>query len=361
MNEKIFNGLKEILRLFDPQTLFPRTIMTKKQPFQKEIFDEEEILHQYEASNFVDCRINAFPAYVEYKGLQRYPPDFIFIDLDKNNFKTDKELDQALKKTISNIKVKLGNGFPTVLWTGNGYHVYQPISSLILEQTEIFAVFEHPSKQFLHFAKNFLSDNKADRLNHPSFKSTLLRIPGSLNSKLLQTDLQDIERAVVKVIQLWDGKRPSINFLLRDFRTYLIDLKLKEENKALYQKKGKNLQVYLSKKYTMKYFWIETLLKTPVSDYRKNAVRLILAPYLVNILGNDLDITYKILTDWLKKCESERKLNFSIRFLVNDAIRRSSKIGIPPMRLETLRSRNSSIYKIINERMNHMHLSRRSE
>ena len=29
--------------------------------------------------------------------------------------------------------------------------------------------------------------------------------------------------------------------------------------------------------------WIETLLKTPIEDYRKNALALILAPYLINI------------------------------------------------------------------------------
>ena len=30
-------------------------------------------------------------------------------------------------------------------------------------------------------------------------------------------------------------------------------------------------------------FWIEKLLKTPISDFRKNSVNLILAPYLINI------------------------------------------------------------------------------
>jgi hypothetical protein len=29
--------------------------------------------------------------------------------------------------------------------------------------------------------------------------------------------------------------------------------------------------------------WIEKLLQTPIDDYRKNAVSLILAPYLINI------------------------------------------------------------------------------
>jgi hypothetical protein len=29
--------------------------------------------------------------------------------------------------------------------------------------------------------------------------------------------------------------------------------------------------------------WIEKLLETPIDDYRKNAVNLILAPYLINV------------------------------------------------------------------------------
>ena len=32
----------------------------------------------------------------------------------------------ALFNTLRNIKEKL-NGFPTVIWSGNGYHIIQPI------------------------------------------------------------------------------------------------------------------------------------------------------------------------------------------------------------------------------------------
>ena len=40
------------------------------------------MLKEYEESKFVDCRVNAYPSYTEYKGIQRYPPNFIFADLD---------------------------------------------------------------------------------------------------------------------------------------------------------------------------------------------------------------------------------------------------------------------------------------
>ena len=55
-------------------------------------------------SNFVDCRINAYPYLTDYKGIQRYKPNFIFIDLDKNNFKTERSFELALSTTLKNIK-----------------------------------------------------------------------------------------------------------------------------------------------------------------------------------------------------------------------------------------------------------------
>ena len=49
------------------------------------------------------------PILTEYKEVQRYKPNFIFIDLDRNNFKTDKSFKIALSNTLKNIKEKLGN------------------------------------------------------------------------------------------------------------------------------------------------------------------------------------------------------------------------------------------------------------
>lgn len=51
----------------------------------------------------------------------------------------------------------------------------------------------------------------------------MLRIPGSINSKNGQR---------VTVLRRWDGQRPYNNWILRDFRDYLIDKKLKKKVKA---------------------------------------------------------------------------------------------------------------------------------
>ena len=102
--------------------------MTKKLGYQREVFSKEEAMKLFEDSDFIDCRINAFPSFTEYKGIQRYPPDFIFIDLDKNNFKTDRSFELVLSNTLKNIREKLeGDAYPSVLFTGKGYHIYQPV------------------------------------------------------------------------------------------------------------------------------------------------------------------------------------------------------------------------------------------
>jgi ferric iron reductase protein FhuF len=54
--------------------------------------------------------------------------------------KTSSLLEKALNKTLEKIKETIG-GNPSVLWTGNGYHVYQPVSGLILEEYETFYEF----------------------------------------------------------------------------------------------------------------------------------------------------------------------------------------------------------------------------
>lgn len=61
LREEIENGLDFMINHFDPTILyFPRTIMTKKLEYQKEIYSKEEAMHHFEQSGFLDCRINAF-------------------------------------------------------------------------------------------------------------------------------------------------------------------------------------------------------------------------------------------------------------------------------------------------------------
>jgi hypothetical protein len=76
----------------------------------------------------------------------------VFIDLDRLTFRTERGHRLALVLTIKNIQKKLG-GRPTVLLSGNGYHIYQPVESFVLEQQELFSKFDQPSKSFIRFAE----------------------------------------------------------------------------------------------------------------------------------------------------------------------------------------------------------------
>src|SRR5205814_8850966 len=124
--------------------------------------------------------------------------------------------------SLQKIKEFIGRN-PTVLWTGNGYHIYQPVSGFILEEYETFYEFtkyvdKDLTSMFIQFAEEYFTDYTADRLHNPTVKSCLVRIPASLNSK----NIKEQDAKEVKIIQKWDGIRHSIQPLLRHFRIWLI-------------------------------------------------------------------------------------------------------------------------------------------
>jgi hypothetical protein len=119
--------------------------MTKQIGYQVEVFNKEEALEYFKDSNYGDCRINAYPSFTDYHGINRTPISFLMVDLDLKDFADEKKkgkavLDRVLNKTLQKIKATIG-GNPTMLWTGNGYHVYQPVSGFILEEYETFYKF----------------------------------------------------------------------------------------------------------------------------------------------------------------------------------------------------------------------------
>jgi hypothetical protein len=245
-------------------------------------------------------------------------------------FTTDKELWIAVKETCKNIEQSLG-GKPSVLWSGNGVHVCQPVQAMVLEQESKFAEFDQPSKTFLKFAAQFLSDHRSDTNNNPAFKSCLLRIPGSYNSKYIE---QNKGFAEVKIIQRWDGFRPKINPLLYHFYIHLANRKLKEFNN-------------MRKNQTETIPWIEKLLETPIDDYKKNAVSLILAPYLINIKKVSYEDALNIINSWLTKCGKLRQLDQNFDYTVRYALKYSAKNGNRPLKFDTLKTKNLMLYDLL--------------
>ena len=220
--------------------------MTKKTRGQITVYSIEQMMQAFEDANFEDCRINAYPAFLneaeekDYENginLDIFAPNILFIDLDQKDFSSKSELDKVLNKILKHISKVLHDSKPLLLWSGNGYHIIIPVKATeALENFEDFkGLTDRPSSEFLQFAKSYLSFNKADKANNPAFKSCLLRVPYTFNSKCIAENID----SEVKIIQKFDKSKPlpNIDNLLVEFMTFLADRKLKTE----LMEKGKNI------------------------------------------------------------------------------------------------------------------------
>jgi hypothetical protein len=211
---KVQEGLDFILQHFSTP-LFPRNIMTQRLGRQVLALNKEEAIKHFTESHFLDCRISAYPPNSGF-GINMIAPSLIFVDLDTSRFTSERAYKLALSRTLTNIKSNL-NSLPTVLWSGNGNHIIQPISALVLEELDLFSTFDKPSVNFLRWAEQFLSNGKSDpdHTKTLSFGNCLLRIPGSHNSKCVAANAGIIdEKTEVRIIQKWNGYRPHVRVLL---------------------------------------------------------------------------------------------------------------------------------------------------
>ena len=240
----ISDGLNFILSHLDP--LWSKLIAVKNR-WKIGVASPRQAISEFYKANLQDCRINVYPHYTDdfYKrrhkaeeavtiGGNGVVPSLLFIDLDKGSFANANNLGldanfllkQALFGILDNINIKFhGNFKPTILSTGNGYHIYQPVQlsgpSWCLGHIDIFRdLTRDPDREFLRWVEPYISGNQSDQAHNKtvSLLNCYLRIPGSINSK---------NGARVKVIQRWDGQRPYINWILRDFRRHLIQERIK--------------------------------------------------------------------------------------------------------------------------------------
>ena len=340
--EKVKQGINFLLSHFEGrQRLFPRKMATlASQGKQFSVFNKEQILEACITSNFQDCRLNAYPVLED--GLLQ-APNVIFIDLDL--LSNLKELNKNLDKTLKIIKQKI-NGFePTVLWSGNGHHIYIVLDVRPLELIgELKELSDKPSEQFLRFAESTFTKNKKDSQHNPSFKSCMLRIPGTYNSK----------NGEVKIIQKFDTNNiPTIdNNLLREFRLFLADNDIRRKND--------HRQKYDSLKYngdsnsiSKCYQWIEDkLLKTPIPDYRKITIDLLLVPFFIVIKKMTLNETFNLTKEYLIRCHELQSLNPSLNEFekrIKIAIEKSIENKIPPIKIENIRNKYPQWYYHLNQ------------
>ncbi len=157
------------------------------------------------------------------------------------------------------------------------------------------------------------------------------------------------ENSEVKIIQEFDKSKPlpKIDNLLVEFMTFLADRKLKSEFE-----KEKNKNNHIQKLFhTLTIPYIEKLLEIGISDYRKNAIGLILAPYFVNILKLSDEESFSRIKDWALKCNNINPLKPSIKdfdIIIKNAIKRAKVTGIKPLKFkDTLQYKNKKLYDII--------------
>lgn len=243
---------------------------------------------------------------------------------------------------------ELNGAKPSVLWSGGGYHIHQPLETEVMplyEGMREFKRYREPSVQFMRYAERVLTDGKSDNGHNTSFRSAMARIPGSKNTKY------DGDKAQVRVIQVWDGirARPRDQFIRSEFLIWLaqaeIDNKNKKYNKQPYKNNSNEHNNVL---------WIEKLLQTPIDDYRKHAIDIIIIPYLVVIKRvADASKIYNITMQWLEKCAELKRLEPSRHVF---AARKRSRIyqvmqadskgeAIAPMKWERLKKENPWLFK----------------
>ncbi|MGC2684771.1 MAG: hypothetical protein WA323_23155 [Candidatus Nitrosopolaris sp.] len=163
-----------------------------------------------------------------------------------------------------------------------------------------------------------LTENKADE-NHSrivSFHNCMLRIPGSLNSRLVQlNDRGEIignipPEAEVRIIQRWDGNRPSVKPLLTPYYIWLQDAAIKDiQRRRRAQQTYSKYHRQLRDKMTIGS--MEKLLDKPLDDHRKYCIWRVFAPYFINVRGLPRFETFNTIKPWLDKCNSVYRLDFN--------------------------------------------------
>ena len=116
-SSSIFFGIDFLLNhLKKPE--FPRTIATLlTEGKQIIVSNKEEALSFYKDSNYMDCRLAAYPYSVNNNLPQII--DFVMLDLDLNNFKFSRQkLDRALNKIL--LTLKKDTVEPTVIFRRYG-------------------------------------------------------------------------------------------------------------------------------------------------------------------------------------------------------------------------------------------------
>jgi hypothetical protein len=372
---RVYDGLDFMIEHFEDceetprrRTRFPRTVATgATRGGQRSVKDRGEAMMFYKAALYEDCYLNAYSNYEEMQQNGELPltykplPRHVLIDLDRAPFQSDEELETALKETLANIKENItgvAGEDPTIVWSGNGYHVHIPLdgwTSPLEDMPEFYNFRHYPdlANRFLRFAERRLSNYKADQHHNPSIKSCLFRVPGTINTKAKAAGKDPYVRVVQghypMLVHIDPFSSLPTNKFLNEFLSSLIQEVIDTKVRGLERRSVNRLYNIENRNMSEKGIaWIDKLLQTGVDDNRKNLLYWVLAPYLATIRGIDFDKAYHILESWLERCDDVRRLEpdwnsfrYRIRYCLDTAEDQERK----PIRSETFREYYPDLYK----------------
>jgi len=350
--------------------------------------DDKNIYNNYTPvpAQSLNERIEEAAKLIQAKALSEQAPTILFIDLDEK---------KALPKTRARIKdVFMDDSLePTVIDSGNGFHLllvletdpakypapldgdyYATENDLIpgrtLQSARTLALcFDNnpanvsPGGTLLKCASEILTNKKADKSNHPSVKSVMVRVPGSYNSKLLARGEQK-EVSIVSRGSWGDGQRKGhIMFLLPYHAGYIRELK-KTRIRMLVQARNKRRRIErnntafysqtevinnkggaLSAVYFHHHYWyIDLLLQVQLDDFRKRAISLLLAPYLLRIKQMPYEVAEKRILQWLSICDKVRYLDFDAVEKTEQALSYARDMEYKPLELENIPKYDSGLH-----------------
>lgn len=305
-NIHIEQGLDYLLEHFE-EPIFPRTISTKRIGNKQVLVrSKTETLRYFNQAKLLDCRISAFSKYE----IEHIVPNQIFTDLDNIE-----ALDEVLQKYVTTLNAK-----PSVIFTGNGFALLQPINMNSWKDiTQYGKTGEELAKLFLQYSSRLLSNNKCDSGNHPSLRSCLIRVPASINSK---------NGNQVRVYSNWNKRRVDIQCI--PFKEYLEKIALKERQKR------RIIRDFQSKEIPH----IERLLQRKFTDCRKRLCNLIILPYLINIKRIPIEQVISNVYSYFDHYISKSAIRYEAKRVFDK--------GIRPIGLEKLKEYDYELYELVN-------------
>jgi len=377
--KEAWDGVDFVTELFSVPR-FPRNVATGATARgQRTVHSRDEAMKYFEASLYEDCYMNAYLNYDEMVQNGQLPPGFkpvpnhIIVDLDREPFNSDEELEAALNTTLQNVKASftgISAEHPIVIWSGNGYHIHvcNPGFTTPLEDMPEFGAWKDdkdlPNK-FLRWAERTLSNGMADQHHNPSIKSALFRVPGTFNSKARAAGkdpqvrlVKGIEYAIHRIteeqslpdIEYYEGiaSRPTQKFL-NAFQGHLIqeliDSKVVKLNHRTF-----NMSRHIGTDNGL--VWIDKLLNIGVGDNRKNLILWVLAPYLITVKNTEYDKAYHIIEAWLQKCEEVRSLEpgwTEFRYRIRHCLDTAENQERMPIKYETFKEYYPNVYKQLSK------------